>query len=421
MKVKDTKAQLYAYDGDDVTMDFSFRLTSSSPNLERYYLGALTIDTKFAQISPDGKALYYIPDALGSTHLMLDDSARTKHRYLYTAWGELGPRTRHWRLNRYEFTQREYEPESNLIYYRARHYDPRLGRFIQKDPFVGRKPRFHYKYLMNQPTIFVDPKGFQRQMFDVRDASISPVGLMNAWKATLRDRHAKLWGKEFAAQAPWMNLIAHLRDDEIPTIRADYKLYRAAGGEPILVIESGLYTSRERREAAQFSGEILSDAITLGISFWEPADWALTAEEAITKGPRWTHLIGLLPIIPGAIVRKTDEMIDAASKGGIKRGDLLSKKIERARNAKYAAIDQRHIDALKLEQAGGVIPKPRGGIYNHTQQVHNAIRSQKNALAEIKRALGEAKNPNTRRYLQKELSRISKLLNELKRYGIAER
>jgi len=36
--------------------------------------------------------------------------------------------------NPYTFTGREYDQESGLYYYRARYYDPKIGRFLQPDP-----------------------------------------------------------------------------------------------------------------------------------------------------------------------------------------------------------------------------------------------------------------------------------------------
>jgi len=35
---------------------------------------------------------------------------------------------------RYGYTGREHDPETGLIYYRARHYDAATGQFIQRDP-----------------------------------------------------------------------------------------------------------------------------------------------------------------------------------------------------------------------------------------------------------------------------------------------
>ncbi len=34
----------------------------------------------------------------------------------------------------FAFTGREWDPETNLYYYRARYYDPKIGRFLSEDP-----------------------------------------------------------------------------------------------------------------------------------------------------------------------------------------------------------------------------------------------------------------------------------------------
>jgi RHS repeat-associated protein len=36
--------------------------------------------------------------------------------------------------NRFQYTAREFDSESGLYYYRARYYDPNMGRFINEDP-----------------------------------------------------------------------------------------------------------------------------------------------------------------------------------------------------------------------------------------------------------------------------------------------
>ena len=64
----------------------------------------------------------------------------------------------------YGFSNREHDSETGMMYYRARYYEPTLGRFIQEDP----EPRFtshpytivnRYSYVGNTPTGFVDPSG----------------------------------------------------------------------------------------------------------------------------------------------------------------------------------------------------------------------------------------------------------------------
>jgi RHS repeat-associated protein len=58
------------------------------------------------------------------------------------------------------FTGREYDPELDMYYYRARYYDPRLGRFVSQDPlgFAAGDSNL-YRYVGNAPLAARDPLG----------------------------------------------------------------------------------------------------------------------------------------------------------------------------------------------------------------------------------------------------------------------
>lgn len=56
-------------------------------------------------------------------------------------------------------SQRERDDESQLMHFRARSYDPRLGRFVQREPILKRRSRDSYIYARNQPTSLTDPTG----------------------------------------------------------------------------------------------------------------------------------------------------------------------------------------------------------------------------------------------------------------------
>jgi len=56
--------------------------------------------------------------------------------------------------NPYLFTGRRFDTETGLYYYRDRHYNPYIGRFMQTDP-VG----YGYGYCSNNPIGCVDPSG----------------------------------------------------------------------------------------------------------------------------------------------------------------------------------------------------------------------------------------------------------------------
>lgn len=58
------------------------------------------------------------------------------------------------------FTGREYDAETGLYYYRARHYDPGTGRFIQSDPLgLAAGDVNLYAYTWNDPANWTDPSG----------------------------------------------------------------------------------------------------------------------------------------------------------------------------------------------------------------------------------------------------------------------
>ncbi|MCG8430842.1 MAG: RHS repeat-associated core domain-containing protein, partial [Candidatus Omnitrophica bacterium] len=61
--------------------------------------------------------------------------------------------------NRYGFTGREYDGETGLYHYRARSYNPEVGRFMQRDPVGYAAGINQYTYCLNSPTNWVDPSG----------------------------------------------------------------------------------------------------------------------------------------------------------------------------------------------------------------------------------------------------------------------
>ncbi len=61
---------------------------------------------------------------------------------------------------RYGYTGRERDLESGLSYYRARYYDPQVGRFISVDPMgFGAGDTNLYRYVGNSSTMATDPSG----------------------------------------------------------------------------------------------------------------------------------------------------------------------------------------------------------------------------------------------------------------------
>jgi RHS repeat-associated protein len=67
-------------------------------------------------------------------------------------------------LLRRGFTEHEHDDEFGLVNMRGRTYDPRLGRFLQADPFVPQplngQSYNRYSYVLNSPPNRVDPSGY---------------------------------------------------------------------------------------------------------------------------------------------------------------------------------------------------------------------------------------------------------------------
>jgi RHS repeat-associated protein len=106
---------------------------------------------------------YYTFDALGSTSEMSDPAGRVLNRYSYDAFGE--PRSSNETLaNPFQYLG-EYgvmDEKNGLLFMRARFYDPRLGRFLTRDPVgLSSFDTNAYGYCANNPVRNIDPSGLQ--------------------------------------------------------------------------------------------------------------------------------------------------------------------------------------------------------------------------------------------------------------------
>ena len=102
---------------------------------------------------------YYNYDGLGSVTAITDSSGNVVQNYEYDTFGKIVNQTGSVE-NSYTYTGREWNAESGLYFYRARYYDPTIGRFINADPigFAGGDVNF-YVYVQNNPVNWNDPVG----------------------------------------------------------------------------------------------------------------------------------------------------------------------------------------------------------------------------------------------------------------------
>jgi RHS repeat-associated protein len=91
----------------------------------------------------------------GSTTALTDDSGNIVEQITYDAFGNSSGSA----YTRYTYTDRERDALTGLMYYRARFYDPQLGRFISEDPIGLSGGVNQFAYVSNNPQNGTDPSG----------------------------------------------------------------------------------------------------------------------------------------------------------------------------------------------------------------------------------------------------------------------
>jgi RHS repeat-associated protein len=105
--------------------------------------------------------LYYVHDGLGSVRQLVDTTGQIETNYAYDPFGV--PLVGGEVYNPHQYTGEAWDAEVQLLYLRARYYQPEVGRFITKDPWVGDVWRpstlNRYQYVDNNATSYIDPAG----------------------------------------------------------------------------------------------------------------------------------------------------------------------------------------------------------------------------------------------------------------------
>ncbi len=126
--------------------------TNESETKQVYIYGA----TGLIATHRDSTTYTIIKDHLGSTRLVLDEDWAVVSWYDYAPFGNITRSGTGTKLN-YRYTGQERDGATGLMNYRARMYDPGLGRFYAVDP-AGQFAS-PYLYAANNPLSFTDPDG----------------------------------------------------------------------------------------------------------------------------------------------------------------------------------------------------------------------------------------------------------------------
>ena len=155
-----TETLYYYYAGDQVIEE-----RDASDVVVATYVYGDGIDNVL-QMQRGSNNYYYHKNHLGSVMAITDANGSVVEHYEYDPYGTPSIYDAYGNIiavssigNHILFTGRDYDTETGLYYYRARHYSPFLGRFLQYDPEGYVDGYSLYKYAMCNPVLFLDPRG----------------------------------------------------------------------------------------------------------------------------------------------------------------------------------------------------------------------------------------------------------------------
>ena len=151
-KVNGVVKEKYVYDGADIALV----VDAAGTLVERYLYGGGTDNV--LSVEKGGAVIWSLADRQGSVVDLVDASGTVLNHFVYDSFGN---RTGTTAVGfRFGYTGRELDAQTGLYYYRARYYDPMVGRFISEDPIgFSAGDTNLYRYVNNSPTNFTDPSG----------------------------------------------------------------------------------------------------------------------------------------------------------------------------------------------------------------------------------------------------------------------
>lgn len=144
----------YLYNGPDIEAEYQ---TWTAPSAQ--YTHGPNWDDPISRITSTATQ-YYHADGLGSVVAVTDSTGATSGTERFDVFGNKNNLASTGTIPQYGYTGREPD-NTGLIYYRARYYDPSIGRFTQRDPIGLSGGINQYTYVGNNPVNYTDPQGTQ--------------------------------------------------------------------------------------------------------------------------------------------------------------------------------------------------------------------------------------------------------------------
>jgi RHS repeat-associated protein len=162
----------FAYDGlgnrlaqvvDGVTTDYVLDIAGGLPQVIVETAGGQTTAYLPGLAQDQGATwAYYLPDGLGSIRQLTDAGAQVTLARSYEPFGKLLEQAG-MGSSGFGFAGEQEDASTGLVFLRARYYEPAVGRFVSKDPWMGSalapQSLNGWSYGRNNPINRVDPSG----------------------------------------------------------------------------------------------------------------------------------------------------------------------------------------------------------------------------------------------------------------------
>jgi RHS repeat-associated protein len=149
----------YVYDREDILVEYD---EDDTPI--RSYTHGPDIDEPLSLLDIDAaESFFFHSDRLRSIREITGEEMQVVQRFRFSAFGSINVELDPEFPQPFAFTGRERDDGTELVYFRARHYYPESGRFVQRDPVGGdlweAGSLNQYLYVQNNPVLKTDPSG----------------------------------------------------------------------------------------------------------------------------------------------------------------------------------------------------------------------------------------------------------------------